>query len=114
CSSRISPLSPTMARSFSRTAELTGVVGIGGWMTLSGMFPRVCGSLAAAIRPVIRGRPAQPVVDRQAQSGLRNGHDGDAGDLGPIERPEVGEKVGGGFGEVAGGAEIEAHPGARQ
>ena len=86
-----------MARRLLQDGGVTGVVGIGGWMTLSGMFPRFCGSLALSARPVIRGRPAQPVVDRQAQSSLRNGHDGDAGDLRPVERAEVGEQVGGGL-----------------
>ena len=37
CSSRIRPLSPTMARSASRTVGVTGTVGMTGAMTVSGI-----------------------------------------------------------------------------
>src|ERR1700744_1900499 len=103
----IRPLSPTMPRSAASTAGVTGAVGMSGVTIESGIFPRMLlpARLAAPPAPVIRGRPAQAVVDRKPQAGLRNGHDRDAGDARPVHGPQLGEEIGGRLGEISRGAE---------
>src|SRR5215213_1670498 len=107
-SSRISPLSPTMARRPSSTAGVTGTVGMLGGANVSGIvFLSLTASLPPLTGAVIRGRAAQPVVDRKAQSGLRNRHDRDARVGRLVQGTQVSEQVGGRLGEVAADAEIE-------
>src|SRR5215470_1565196 len=107
-SSAIRPLSPTTARRLSSTAGVTGAVGMLG-RAVSGMLPLCAASLAPRLLAVIRRGAAQSVVDRKAQSGLRNGHDRDAGDVGPVEQAQHGEQVGRSLGKVATDAEIAGH-----
>ena len=92
CSSRIRPLSPTMARKLSARRASPATVGMTGAMTVSGMFPRFCRQPSVRRPAVIRGGPAQAVVDRMAETRFRNGHDRDAADAGPVERRAAGRR----------------------
>src|SRR5471032_758000 len=113
-SSRIRPLSPTMARSPSRTVGVTAAVGMLGVMTLSGMVSSfIARSLASLAGRVTSGCAAQAVVDRKAQARFGDRHDRDAADARPVERSHLGEEVGRRLGEIAGGAEIVGQHGAR-
>lgn len=63
------------------------------------------------------GSAFEAVVDGAAETGVRDGGDGDAGegvDLGfAVEPAKAFEEAGGGFGEVVGGAELEGQGGGR-
>ena len=54
-----------------------------------------------------RGRAAQAVVDRGSEPALRDGGNGDAARSGGVEPTQVAVEIGGRFGKVATGRQIE-------
>src|ERR1700741_4481614 len=52
-----------------------------------------------------RGGAAQAVVERETEAVLRNRHDRDGDEVGPVERAQRGEEIGSGLAQIAGAAE---------
>jgi len=68
---------------------------------------------ASGFLPARRGGAAKPVVDGDAESALGDRRGGDARRPAVVERAQIGEEMGGGFLEDAGGRKVEPRRRAR-